>query len=299
MSPPGRPKGESLSAPREGSPVSWLLIDAGNTAVKWTTAAAAGPADRVERLDNAAPTFEAQLAAAFAAAAARPGSGSGTTVLGTRAAAAVAGPVAAAVGCCVASDAVRAAIERAVAASGVALTWLQSQAGHAPAPALVNRYRDYTQLGADRWHAMLGARGLHPERALVVVHAGTATTIDCVSADGSFVGGAILPGTELMLDALARRTARLPHARGAAVAFPDNTDDAIATGIADAQAGAVERMVARFARQAGGAVTVLLGGGAAAALRARLQLDPAQAQLALAHNLVLRGLWRRARETAP
>ena len=97
---------------------------------------------------------------------------------------------------------------------------------------------------------------------------------------------------------IAARTAQLPHARGAAVPFPDNTDDAIATGIADAQAGAVERMVARFARQAGSAVTVLLGGGAAAALHARLQLDPTQAQLALAHNLVLRGLWRRARETA-
>ncbi len=69
-----------------------------------------------------------------------------------------------------------------------------------------------------------------------------------------------------MLEALARRTARLPHARGAAVAFPDNTDDAIVTGIADAQAGAVERIAARFARQQGGAVTLLLGGGAAAAL---------------------------------
>ena len=281
--------------------MSWLLIDAGNTAVKWTTADAAGPVDRVERLDNATPTFEAQLAAAFAAAAARAGSANRTTGLGTRDAASVAAPrapVAAAVGCCVASDAVRAAIERAVAVSGMALTWLQSQAGHAPAPALVNRYRDYTQLGADRWHAMLGARGLHPGRALVVVHSGTATTIDCVSADGAFIGGAILPGTDLMLEALARRTAQLPHARGAAVPFPDNTDDAIATGIADAQAGAVERMVARFARQAGSAVTVLLGGGAAAALHARLQLDPTQAQLALAHNLVLRGLWRRARETA-
>jgi type III pantothenate kinase len=178
------------------------------------------------------------------------------------------------------------------------LTWLFSQAGHRAAPALVNRYRDPAQLGADRWHAMLGARSLHPARELVVVHAGTATTIDCVSADGAFVGGAILPGSELMLEALARRTARLPHARGAAVAFPDNTDDAIVTGIADAQAGAVERIAARFAHQQGAAVTVLLGGGAAAALHGRLQADGAIAQVELAHNLVLRGLWRRAREGA-
>ena len=101
-----------------------------------------------------------------------------------------------------------------------------------------------------------------------------------------------------MLEALARRTARLPHARGAAVAFPDNTDDAIVTGIADAQAGAVERIAARFARQQGAAVTVLLGGGAAAALHGWLQAAGAIAQVELAHNLVLRGLWRRAREAA-
>jgi type III pantothenate kinase len=256
---------------------TWLLIDAGNTAVKWTTADAAHLSSDVGRLDNATPEFDTRLAALLAAA---PG-------------------FSAAFGCCVAGDALRAVIGRAVTQhGGVTVTWLQSQAAHDSAPALVSRYRDPAQLGADRWHAMLGARSLHPQRALVVVHAGTATTIDCVSTDGQFVGGAILPGTDLMLEALARRTARLPHARGAAVAFPDNTDDAIATGIADAQAGAVERIAARFAKRQGGAVTLLLGGGAAAALHARLEAGPAIAHLELAHNLVLRGLWRRARQPA-
>ena len=254
----------------------WLLIDAGNTAVKWTTADAAHFGSAVGRLDNATPDFEAQLAARLAT----------TPAFG------------AAVGCCVAGDALRDAIGRAVCAhGGRSPAWLQSQAAHDTAPTLASRYRDPGQLGADRWHAMLGARSLHPHSALVVVHSGTATTIDCVSADGVFVGGAILPGTDLMLEALARRTARLPHARGAAVAFPDNTDDALATGIADAQTGAVERIAARFAAGQGAAVTLLLGGGAAAALHARVQPGAAIARIELAHNLVLRGLWRRARES--
>ena len=40
---------------------------------------------------------------------------------------------------------------------------------------------------------------------------GTATTFDCVGADGAYVGGAIAPGLELGLDALATRTAKLPR----------------------------------------------------------------------------------------
>jgi type III pantothenate kinase len=45
----------------------------------------------------------------------------------------------------------------------------------------------------------------------VVVDFGTATTFDCVAADGAYVGGAIAPGLELGLEALAARTARLPR----------------------------------------------------------------------------------------
>ena len=45
----------------------------------------------------------------------------------------------------------------------------------------------------------------------MVVDFGTATTLDCVGADGAYVGGAIAPGLELGLEALAARTAKLPR----------------------------------------------------------------------------------------
>jgi hypothetical protein len=45
----------------------------------------------------------------------------------------------------------------------------------------------------------------------VVLDFGTATTVDAIAADGAFVGGAIAPGLELGLEALAERTARLPR----------------------------------------------------------------------------------------
>jgi type III pantothenate kinase len=142
---------------------------------------------------------------------------------------------------------------------------------------------------------MLGACQRAPLRSFVLVAAGTATTIDCVeAADGvaRFVGGCIAPGQRLMLDALAHRTAGLPLAVGTAVDFPDHTDDAIVTGVLDAQAGLVERLVRRFARRLGHWPAVFVSGGDAEALAERLR--GGEFTLSIEHNLVLAGLAIRA-----
>ena len=155
----------------------------------------------------------------------------------------------AAFGCSVAAGATRTAVEVAAHARGMSIEWLRSEPRYAGEFVLLNGYRNPTQLGADRWHGMLGACQRVPRRSFVLVAAGTATTIDCVEvSDGQarFVGGCIAPGQRLMLDALANQTAGLPQADGAAVDFPDTTDDAITTGVRDAQAGLVERFVRRF-----------------------------------------------------
>jgi type III pantothenate kinase len=66
------------------------------------------------------------------------------------------------------------------------------------------------EVGADRLVNALAAARLHGTPA-VVVDFGTATTLDCVASDGAYVGGAIAPGLELGLEALAARTAKLPR----------------------------------------------------------------------------------------
>lgn len=103
-----------------------------------------------------------------------------------------------------------------------------------------NLYRQPEKLGVDRWCALIGARALAPSAALVVM-AGTATTIDTLDADGAFLGGMILPGMDLMRRALATDTAALPFADGEYAAMPRCTDDAIVTGVIEAQVGAIER----------------------------------------------------------
>ena len=66
------------------------------------------------------------------------------------------------------------------------------------------------QVGADRLVNALAAHRIYGGPA-VVVDFGTATTFDCVAGDGAYVGGAIAPGLELGLEALALRTAKLPR----------------------------------------------------------------------------------------
>jgi type III pantothenate kinase len=76
-------------------------------------------------------------------------------------------------------------------------------------PMLVRTERPH-EVGADRLVNALAALRLHGAPA-VVVDFGTATNFDVVSADGAYIGGALAPGLELGLDALARRTAKLPR----------------------------------------------------------------------------------------
>lgn len=84
---------------------------------------------------------------------------------------------------------------------------LVAGAGTVPLPIRVDRP---SEVGADRLVNALAAGRLHGTPA-VVVDFGTATTFDCVAADGAYVGGAIAPGLELGLEALAFRTAKLPR----------------------------------------------------------------------------------------
>jgi type III pantothenate kinase len=79
--------------------------------------------------------------------------------------------------------------------------------GSVPIPVRVDRPGE---VGADRIVNALAAARLYGTPA-VVVDFGTATTLDCVGTDGAYVGGAIAPGLELGLEALAARTAKLPR----------------------------------------------------------------------------------------
>jgi type III pantothenate kinase len=94
------------------------------------------------------------------------------------------------------------------------------------------------RVGMDRLlNAVAGNRIRRAGEPLIVIDVGTATTVDAVSADGVFLGGAILAGPELTARALHEYTAALPHvtleelARSEPPVIGRNTQEAIASGL--------------------------------------------------------------------
>ena len=189
----------------------------------------------------------------------------------------------------VAGDGVRAAIGAAVQRYRVSPTWVMARSEQC---GVRSSYAVPEQLGADRWAALIGARGLFP-CACLVVNIGTTMTLDALSADGVFLGGCILPGMESMQEALARSTAQLARREGRFLFFPDNTADAITSGCLNGLAGAADRMRAYMEQAGEREVLVVLSGGGAEALEARLS-----ERVERVDNLVLEGLVRIACDEA-
>jgi len=187
------------------------------------------------------------------------------------------------VACNVAGENVAVQIDALAVALAIPLEWFHSST---VAGGVVNGYENPAQLGADRWAALIGARGVHAGPTLVVM-TGTATTVDYLDVEGMFRGGLILPGLDLMQRTLARNTAGLPEACGAYRSLPLNTDDAIVSGCIAATVGAIERMAKQACRPATADFLCLLSGGAASQLEPHLSL-PCQR----IDNLVLDGLAR-------
>jgi type III pantothenate kinase len=186
----------------------------------------------------------------------------------------------------VAGAKVQADLERACAAPAIVLRTIRAEARQL---GVVNGYRDPSQLGSDRWAALVAAH--HAERGhKLVVNAGTALTVDALADDGQFLGGLIVPGPALMRRSLDHGTARLRLTDGAFEPFPRSTPDAITSGAIQACAGAVARFAEAMARRGLAPARIVLSGGAAAEIAPHLSIA-----VAIHENLVLDGLARIAR----
>ncbi len=101
------------------------------------------------------------------------------------------------------------------------------------------------------------------QKACVVVDAGTAITVDCCNDQGEFLGGAIAPGTALMMGALHEKTARLPLVtlEAPAGAFGRTTQEAIRLGVFHGVRGMVKELVENYATALGTWPDLIATGG--------------------------------------
>ena len=107
---------------------------------------------------------------------------------------------------------------------------------------LSSQYDEAQQLGADRRAMTLGAHEMFPGKHILVVGAGTATTIDLITPT-QYMGGWIFPGMSLMTSALNANTAQLPNVstedQGSSLKIGTNTNDGIYQGILASHVGAI------------------------------------------------------------
>lgn len=136
---------------------------------------------------------------------------------------------------------------------------------------VTTRYTEPWRLGVDRFVAAVGAFAMSRGRAACVFDVGTAMTIDLVDARGVHRGGAIVPGPALMVESLLRDTSGIARrARGVRPGrslFARNTRAAIEQGARFATAAVIDRAVAEAGRLVGSKPVVFLTGGAASSVR--------------------------------
>lgn len=150
-------------------------------------------------------------------------------------------------------------------------------------------YTEPWRLGIDRFVAAIGAHRLSPNRPVCVIDVGTAMTIDLVGANGRHIGGWIVPGPHLMIESLLRSTSGIRRrsdgkSSGRAV-FARSTRAAIELGARYAAAALVDRAVMEAREAVGRSPLVLLTGGAAPTIGQLIRSAHSNVP-----DLVLRGL---------
>jgi len=168
-------------------------------------------------------------------------------------------------------------------------TTYKKQQEAAKAAGLITRYKEPWRLGVDRFMAVIASYHMARARGACVVDLGTAMTVDLVDPLGVHLGGAIIPGPELMVGSVLRNTAGIARrASGAMMTkglFALDTRAAINQGARYAAAAVIDRAVGEAQRVLQRTPLVLLTGGAAVQVESLLQCSYVSVP-----DLVLRGV---------
>lgn len=143
-----------------------------------------------------------------------------------------------------------------------------------------------TQLGSDRVADSVAATNLYP-CPLVIIDMGTATTISVVDGEKSFVGGMIMPGLMVSMEALATKTSQLPHISldPPKKAIGRNTADCIKSGLIYGNAAAIDGLIENVEAELGEKCTVISTGGLA-----KLVTPYCRKKVIVDEKLLLKGL---------
>lgn len=113
------------------------------------------------------------------------------------------------------------------------------------------KYRNPLEVGADRIANAIAATHLYPNKNLVIVDLGTATTFCAVSADKDYLGGSIVAGLRLCMEALEAKTAKLPSVEITKMseALGKSTVESIQSGLYYSHVGTIKEITSRISKE--------------------------------------------------
>lgn len=126
------------------------------------------------------------------------------------------------------------------------------------------RYKNPVEVGADRIANSIGAVMLYPGKNLVIIDLGTATTFCAISKEKDYLGGTILAGLKISMEALESKTAKLPSVEILApeLALGKTTVESIQMGLYYGHLGSMREIIARISKEAfGGETPYVIGTG--------------------------------------
>ena len=113
------------------------------------------------------------------------------------------------------------------------------------------KYRNPLEVGADRIANSIAASHLYPERNLILVDLGTATTFCAVSKDRDYLGGSIIAGLRLSMESLEAKTAKLPSVEivPKSEALGLSTVESLQSGLYYGHLGAMREIITRISNE--------------------------------------------------
>lgn len=149
------------------------------------------------------------------------------------------------------------------------------------------KYKNPTEVGSDRIANAIGAFHIFPQKNIIIVDLGSATTFEVISAEGAFLGGAIIPGLQMQMRALSEYTANLPPVRilKPQQTLGQSTTTNIQSGLYFGHKGAIHEIIRSISEKMFSEEPVIIGTGGFAHL-----FEEEKIFAAICPDLVLQGL---------
>jgi len=152
------------------------------------------------------------------------------------------------------------------------------------------KYRNPLEVGADRIANAVAATQMHPQKNIVIVDLGTATTFCAVTAERDYLGGSIIAGLKLSMEALEAKTAKLPSVEivSRTEALGLSTVESLQSGLYYGHLGAMREIISKISAECfGGEKPFVIGTGGFSSLFEKEKIfDLIAPDLVLKGNLI-------------